>query len=78
MVIQFVHNYPIQRWILTESVQGVFWIGSGLAILSALITFFFIPNIRPDSMHDEDIKVGQSRLKLLDGLRLFPVPRVPH
>jgi len=44
------------------------WIGSGLAIVSASITFFFIPNIKPDAMHDEDIKLGsdQSRpLRLL-------------
>ncbi|WVQ80539.1 hypothetical protein IAT38_002644 [Cryptococcus sp. DSM 104549] len=34
---------------------GVFWLGSGLALVSALITFFFIPNIKPDAMHDEDI-----------------------
>jgi len=34
---------------------GVFYIGSGLAIVSALITFFFIPNIKVDAMHDEDI-----------------------
>jgi hypothetical protein len=37
--------------------KGVFWIGSGLAVLSAIIVFFFIPNIKPDAMHDEDIKV---------------------
>ncbi|GFZ45318.1 Probable metabolite transport protein [Saitozyma sp. JCM 24511] len=34
---------------------GVFWIGSGLAIVSAAITFFFIPNIKADAMRDEDI-----------------------
>jgi hypothetical protein len=38
--------------------QGVFWIGSGLAIVSAVITFFFIPNIKADAMRDEDIAVG--------------------
>ncbi|WVQ96859.1 hypothetical protein IAU59_003966 [Kwoniella sp. CBS 9459] len=34
---------------------GVFWLGSGLALVSALITLVFIPNIKPDAMHDEDI-----------------------
>ncbi|ORX40191.1 phospholipid transporter [Kockovaella imperatae] len=40
----------------TISVTGPFWIGSGLAIVSALITFFFIPNIRVDAMKDEDVE----------------------
>ncbi|EIW73646.1 hypothetical protein TREMEDRAFT_42464 [Tremella mesenterica DSM 1558] len=35
---------------------GVFWLASGLAVASAIITFVFIPNIRSDFMHDEDIK----------------------
>ncbi|WWC95989.1 hypothetical protein V866_002856 [Kwoniella sp. B9012] len=34
---------------------GVFWLGSGLALVSAAITLVFIPNIRPDAMHDEDL-----------------------
>ncbi|WRT67676.1 uncharacterized protein IL334_004648 [Kwoniella shivajii] len=34
---------------------GVFWLGSGLALVSAAITLVFIPNIKPDAMHDEDI-----------------------
>jgi len=38
---------------------GVFWIGSGLALVSALITFIFIPNIKPDAMHAEDIAFRQ-------------------
>lgn len=38
--------------------QGVFWIGSGLAIVSAIITFVFIPNIKPDEMHKEDLAVS--------------------
>lgn len=33
---------------------GPFYIAAGLAIFSALITFFFIPNIGPDSMKKED------------------------
>jgi hypothetical protein len=37
---------------------GVFYIGSGLALVSALITFFFIPNIKQDAMHDEDVLVS--------------------
>lgn len=36
---------------------GVFWIGSGLAVVSAAITFFFIPNIKPDEMIKEDLAV---------------------
>lgn len=39
--------------------QGPFWLGSGLALASALITFVFIPNIKPDAMHDEDILVSK-------------------
>ncbi|KAF8199592.1 putative metabolite transporter [Pholiota molesta] len=35
---------------------GPFWIGSGLAILSALITFFFIQPLTTDGMAEEDRK----------------------
>ncbi|KAE9401531.1 putative metabolite transporter [Gymnopus androsaceus JB14] len=35
---------------------GPFWVGSGLAILSALITFFFIRPLSHDGMADEDEK----------------------
>ncbi|KAG8745140.1 hypothetical protein FRC10_008752 [Ceratobasidium sp. 414] len=35
---------------------GPFWVGSGLAILSALITFFFIRPLSQDGMRDEDEK----------------------
>jgi len=35
---------------------GPFWVGSGLAILSALITFFFIRPLSHDGMADEDAK----------------------
>ena len=34
---------------------GPFWIGSGLAVLSAIITFFFIRPLSADSMTKEDI-----------------------
>ncbi|KAL7421317.1 glycerophosphoinositol permease [Cryptotrichosporon argae] len=40
---------------LTLQTTGVFWIGSALAVVSAAITFFFIPNIKPDQMVDEDV-----------------------
>ena len=33
---------------------GPFWIGSGLAILSALITFFFIRPLSHDGLVEED------------------------
>lgn len=33
---------------------GLFFIGSSLAVFSAIITFFFIPNIKPDAMIHED------------------------
>ncbi|KIO29758.1 hypothetical protein M407DRAFT_163642 [Tulasnella calospora MUT 4182] len=36
--------------------SGPFWIGSGLAILSAAITFFFIPEVPENHMTNEDIK----------------------
>ncbi|KAG8948938.1 hypothetical protein FRC04_009139 [Tulasnella sp. 424] len=36
--------------------SGPFWIGSGLAVLSALITFFFIPEVSEDHMTNEDSK----------------------
>jgi len=35
---------------------GPFWVGSGLAILSALIVFFFIDPIKHDGMEEEDRK----------------------
>lgn len=33
---------------------GIFYIGSALAVLSAIVTFFFLPTLRPDNMVDED------------------------
>jgi len=38
----------------TRGNTGPFWIGSGLAILSALITFFFIKPLTTDGMVKED------------------------
>ncbi|KAJ3889792.1 metabolite transporter [Lentinula edodes] len=38
---------------------GPFWVGSGLAVLSALITFFFIRPLSHDGMADEDEKFRQ-------------------
>jgi hypothetical protein len=35
---------------------GPFWVGSGLAILSALITYFFIKPLTHDGMKEEDQK----------------------
>ncbi|KIO29755.1 hypothetical protein M407DRAFT_21177 [Tulasnella calospora MUT 4182] len=36
--------------------SGPFWIGSGLSILSAAITFFFIPEVPENHMTNEDVK----------------------
>lgn len=33
---------------------GPFWIGSGLAVLSALVTFFFVKPLTHDGMKAED------------------------
>ncbi|KAF9466551.1 putative metabolite transporter [Collybia nuda] len=38
----------------TRGNTGPFWVGSGLAILSALITFFFIKPLTQDGMNRED------------------------
>ena len=38
---------------------GPFWVGSGLAIVSALITFFFIRPLSTDSMAREDAEFRQ-------------------
>jgi len=39
----------------TRGTTGPFWVGSGLAILSALITFFFIKPVSHDGMEAEDL-----------------------
>jgi hypothetical protein len=41
----------------TLGITGTFWVASGLAILSALITFFFIRPLTTDGMAEEDHKV---------------------
>lgn len=33
---------------------GIFYVGSGIALLSALVTLLFLPNIKHDNMIDED------------------------
>lgn len=44
---------------------GPFWVGSGLAILSALVTYFFIKPLSHDGMHAEDLAVRSPSLLLL-------------
>ncbi|KAJ6468381.1 metabolite transporter [Mycena sanguinolenta] len=52
MIIAFEKDHPHNAdWGNT----GPFWVGSGLAILSALITFFFIRPLDHDGMAAEDI-----------------------
>lgn len=38
----------------TRGNTGPFWVGSGLAIFSALVTFFFISPLSVDGMKKED------------------------
>lgn len=35
-------------------IQGPFLLQSGIAILAGIVAFFFIPNIQPDSLEQED------------------------
>ncbi|KAF9451867.1 MFS Git1p-related glycerophosphoinositol and glycerophosphocholine permease [Macrolepiota fuliginosa MF-IS2] len=44
----------------TKGNTGPFWIGSGLAILSALVTFFFVKPLTHDGMIEEDRAVSAS------------------
>lgn len=57
----FIGNYTFPYMITSFSNRseylgntGIIWVGSALAIFSAIITFFFIPNIGPDYMVRED------------------------
>ena len=40
----------------TQSAQYPFWVASSLCLLSAVITFFFIPNIKQDTIAYEDLR----------------------
>ncbi|KAK5991549.1 Glycerophosphodiester transporter GIT2 [Cladobotryum mycophilum] len=40
----------------TQSAQYPFWVASSLALFSAAIAFFFLPNVGQDTIHDEDIQ----------------------
>ncbi|KAL5086182.1 MFS general substrate transporter [Trichoderma afarasin] len=40
----------------TKAAQYPFWVASSLALLSAAITFFFIPNVGQDTITEEDAK----------------------
>jgi MFS family permease len=67
----------------TLGITGTFWVGSGLAILSALITFFFIRPLTTDGMAEEDRKVrvffaSVCSIGIADGSCAQTVPRVPH
>jgi hypothetical protein len=57
--LSFRKPRSLSRQKLTLSLQGIFWLGSGLAIASALITLVFIPNIKIDAMRDEDVLVSE-------------------
>ncbi|POY75949.1 hypothetical protein BMF94_1033 [Rhodotorula taiwanensis] len=37
-----------------KQTSGPFWVGSGLAFLSALVAWYFIPELKEDGMRDED------------------------
>ncbi|KXJ85293.1 MFS phospholipid transporter Git1 [Microdochium bolleyi] len=39
-----------------KSAQYPFWVAASLCVLSITITFFFIPNIGQDTIHEEDIR----------------------
>lgn len=39
-----------------QSAQYPFWVASSLSVLSAIITFFFIPNIGQDTITEEDLR----------------------
>jgi MFS family permease len=43
----------------TLGITGPFWVGSALAVFSAIITFFFIRPLTTDGMAEEDMKVRQ-------------------
>lgn len=53
---------------LDRSNTGPFWIGSGLAIFSAIVVFFFITPLTTDGMAQEDHEV---RLGLLSVVHRF-------
>jgi hypothetical protein len=63
-----------------EGNTGPFWVGSGLAILSALITFFMIRPLEPDAMRLEEEKVSrESHSRLLSiKLTFLILNPVPH
>jgi hypothetical protein len=56
---------------------GPFWIGSGLAVFSALVTFFMIRPLEADGMKLEEEKVGRSLPFHLLPFKLTPPPFEP-
>jgi len=63
-----------------ESVKGntgPFWVGSGLAIFSALITFFMIRPLGADGMKEEEEKVGRALPRSLSNTLTFELSSAP-
>lgn len=52
----YTFEYIVQRFPEGSQLRetGIFYIGSGMALLSAIVVFFFFPNIKADTMVDED------------------------
>ena len=50
----YTFGYIVDRFHGQLHETGIFYIGSGIALLSALVTLLFLPNIKADNMVDED------------------------